>query len=276
MTNTLNNSIFQSIKNALAQENSASAASEILKTEVGNTYTVRLLPYVKDPKNTFFHFFSHGWTSFSTGAYVGSLSPQTFGERDPIAEERFRLYRTGTEDEKKKAAEIKRSEKWLVNVFVVNDPVNPENNGKVKILRYGKQLQKIIKDAIEGEESADYGPRVFDLSPNGVNLKIKVEKQGDYPSYVSSKFTMPAALPDMDDNKAKKLLDSTHDLTKVFPVKSYDELKKMLDEHFHCKNVSDAPATVVEKKVEKKETVPAKSDDEEIKDLLAGLDIDKE
>ena len=145
----INNNIFQSIKSALAQSNNDSGLSNILRTEVGNTYTVRLLP-AKDPKNTFFHFYTHGWNSYATGKYVAATSPQTFGERDPISEERFRVLRSGTDAEKEKIKTIGRSEKWLVNVLVINDPVNAENNGQVKLLRYGKQLQKIILDAIEG------------------------------------------------------------------------------------------------------------------------------
>lgn len=281
----INSSLFQSIKSALAQESNSSAVSEILKTEPGNTYTVRLLPYSKDPKKTFFHFFTHGWTSFATGQYVAALSPQTFGERDPIAEERYRILRTGTDADKEKAKAIGRSEKWLVNVYVVNDPTNQENNGKVKILRYGKQLQKIITDAIEGEDADELGARIFDLGPNGVNLKIKVEKQGEYPSYVSSKFSMPSAIPEMDEAKAKKIYDNAHELDKVFAIKSYDELKAMLQEHYFCSVVKDEADDVeapkpVQKQPAKPATkpVPAKSvatestDEDDIKSLLDELD----
>jgi len=273
----INSSIFQSIKSALAQENNNTGLSEILKTEIGNTYTVRLLP-AKDAKKTFFHFFTHGWTSFSTGQYVAALSLQTFGERDPIAEERYRIIRTGTEAEKEKAKSIGRSEKWLVNVFVVNDPKTPENNGKVKILRYGKQLQKIIEDAIQGEDADDLGARIFDLGPNGVNLKIKVEKQGDYPSYVSSKFSMPSALPELDDEKAKKIYDSVFELDKVFTIRSAVELKGMLDEHYYCRTVKDdAPVAEVEADEAPVAATPAKaktsSNDEDIKSLLDSLEV---
>jgi len=274
----INNTLFQSIKSALAQDNNNNSMGNILKTEVGNTYTVRLLPNSTDPKNTFFHYFQHGWTSFATQQYVGALSLQTFEERDPIAEERFRILRTGTEAEKAKIKAIGRAEKWLVNVLVINDPVNQENNGQVKILRYGKQLQKIILDAIEGEDAEDLGPRIFDLGPNGVNLKIKVEKQGDYPSYVSSKFSMPVAIPDMDDTKAKKIYESVFDLTKVFPVKSYDELKVMLNEHYYCNVVKDEvdivdnnqPEVVTKKPVTT--AVKATVSDSDIDDLLKELD----
>ena len=179
----ITSSMFESIKGALASnEEKSSGPADILRTEPGNTYTVRLLPFAKDPSKTFFHYYQHGWSSFSTGQYVSAISPQTFGDRDPIAETRYKLYR-GNDEEKQMAGKIIRSEKWLVNVYVVNDPVNPDNNGRVMTLRYGKQLHKVIASAIDGEDASDLGPRIFDLSPNGVNFKVIVEKQGDFPTY---------------------------------------------------------------------------------------------
>jgi hypothetical protein len=240
----LNSTMFQSIKAALNKNNDKSGGSglynEIMKTAVGNTYTVRLLPDSKSPADTFLHYYIHGWNSFATGAYVQAISPQTFGERDPISEERFRAKRTGTDDEKSKMEAVRRSEKWLVNVYVIDDPANPENNGKVKILRYGKQLQKIILEAIEGEDAEEYGvERVFDLGPEGVNLKIKVEQQGDYPSYVSSRFTAAGKLK-LSEDEQQKIYDSVNTLKDVFTVKSFDELKQMVDEHVYVK--LDKPA----------------------------------
>ena len=284
---SITSSMFDSIKSALAADNesSKSGIADILKTEVGNTYTVRLLPFGKDPKKTFFHFYQHGWNSFATGQYTSALSLQTFGERDPIAEERYRILRTGSEEEKEKAKAIMRSEKWLVNVYVVNDPVNPDNNGKVKILRYGKQIHNIIMDAIEGEDSADFGPRIFDLGPNGVNFRVKVEKQGDYPTYVSSKFAMPGAIEGLDDEDHKKIYDNVIDLTTVFTTKSYDELKTMLDEHFYVNDgsaakVEETTVTEVASSPVVTDTAPPvqeekKSDneDEVLKELLDGLDV---
>lgn len=240
----LNSTMFQSIKAALSKDSEKAGGSglynEIMKTAVGNTYTVRLLPDSKSPADTFLHYYVHGWNSFATGAYVQAISPQTFGERDPISEERFRAKRTGTDDEKSKMDAVRRSEKWLVNVYVIDDPTNPENNGKVKILRYGKQLQKIILEAIEGEDAEEYGvERVFDLSPDGVTFKIKVEQQGDYPSYVSSRFTAAGKLK-LSEEEQQKIYDSTYTLKDVFTVKSFDELKQMIDEHVYVK--LDRPA----------------------------------
>lgn len=238
-----NSNMFQSIKAALSKDEDKGSGlyTEILKTTAGNTYTIRLLPYSKDPSKTFFHHYTHGWNSFATGKYVQALSPTTFNERDPISEERFRAMRTGTEDEKSRMSAVRRSEKWLVNVYVIDDPSNPDNNGKVKILRYGKQLQKIIMEAIEGEDSEEYGEKIFDLGSEGVNFKVKVEQQGDYPTYVASRFTTTNKLK-LSEDEQKAIYDSTYDLTKVNNIKSYDELKQMIDDHIYVRTDA-APAT---------------------------------
>jgi len=272
----ITNSMFESIKSALAKNNNTQSRNkDILKLEVGNTYTVRLIPNTKDPVKTFFHYYTFGWTSFSTGQYVSAVSPSTFGERDPIAEYRYKVLKTGTAEEKDKAKAILRTEKWLVNAYIVNDPVNEDNNGKVMILRYGKQLHKIIMDAIEGEGAEDLGARIFDLSDKGCNLKIKVEQQGDYPTYVSSKFTMPKAVEGLDKSKVDDIYKGAFDLENVFTVKSYDELKQLLDEHYLCATEQETvEKTVPTKTVAKKE---AKDDvdlleDDTVKELLKGID----
>jgi len=279
--------MFESIKSALTKEtpNATNKQKDFLRTEAGNTYTVRLLPNVKDPSKTFLHYYSHGWNSFSTGQLITLVSPTTWNDRDPIAEERYRIFRNGSEQDKEKVKSIVRTERWLVNCYVINDPVNEENNNKVKILRFGRQLHKIIMDGIQGEDAEELGPRIFDLSPKGVNLKIKVEKQGDYPTYVSSKFTTPKEVEGLDEDSYDKIYKNVYDLESYITVKSYDELKDMLDKHYHCKsdvdvepeveikekNKTDAP--VVAKVITTSPTKPQKtsSSDESLEKLLEDL-----
>lgn len=290
--------MFEKVQGALEKDTNANAAyKNILTLKPGNTYIVRLLPNVADPEQTRFRYYQQGWNSRATGQYVSAISPQTFGERDPISEESFRIYRNGTQEEKDIVAECKlrRFEKWLANVYVVDDPTNPANNGQVKILRYGSQLGEKIDAAIDGEDADELGERVIDLSPDGCNLKIIVKQQGDFPNYSSSKFAMPSEIEGMDDAKMEEAYGSTHDLAATFTIKSYDELKELLDEHFHCVN-TDAKEEETETPVldaaeksepikapkkekpaeEKKEAVVAGVDDEdidgEIDDLLDGLD----
>ena len=238
-------SMFESIKTALQKNSQTSSYKDILKLTPGNNYTVRLLPFVKDPSKTFFHYYSVGWTSFASGQYISYVSPSTFGERDPVLEAKYRIIRNedSSDDLRKKAESVIRSEKWLVSAYVVKDPSNSENDGKTSIIRYGKQLHKIIMDAIEGEGSEDFGSRIFDLSSNGCNLVIKVEKQGDYPTYVSSKFSMPKAVEGLSEEKIDGIYNTAIDLTSVLPVKSFDEIQSLLNEHFYC--VEDKPESAV-------------------------------
>ena len=277
---TYNTKMFESIRDALAKNDNkiGERLKDFLRPDVGNTYVVRLLPNLTDPAKTFFHYYNFGWKSFLDGKNINVTSLQTWDQPDPIAEERYRVYNTGTEAEKDKIKAVRRSENWLVNVFVVSDSKSPENNGTVKVLRFGKQLGKIIFDAIEGEGADDFGPRVFDMGADGCSLMIKVEKQGDYPTYVSSKFKMPKALEDMSSEKIEKVYKSTLDLSTYVVSKSYDELKKILNEAYHCKNadadadkpakiVSDSPATPKPAAA----TVAEEDNDKVIQDLLNEL-----
>ena len=243
--------MFQSIRDALSKDDSGGDKTykEVLKLEPGKTYTVRILPNSVNPVKTFFHYFLHGWTSFATGQYVSALSLQTFNERDPIAEERFKLLRVGTDDEKAKIESVKRAEKWLVNVYVVEDPTNPENKGKVKILRYGRQIHKIIESAINGEDAEEFGHRVFDLSAEGCSFKIKCETQGDYPTYVSSRFSSPSDLK-LSDQKIEEIYKGIHNLESVMTVKTADEIRATFNEHFHLKGQNETSSTSSEAKTD--------------------------
>jgi hypothetical protein len=256
--NTFNNEMFASIKDALTKEKSTSTLKDILRTEVDpKPYIVRLIPNIKDPDKTFFHYYNHGWESFATGQFVSAVSPTTWNERDPIAETRFKIAKTGSEEEKEKATALNRKENWLINIFVVSDPKHPENNNKVKILRFGRQLHKIIMEAIEGDDAKEFGERIFDLTATGCNLRIKAEKnEGNYATYVSSKFVSPSEIPGLTSEKIQEIYNTTFDLTKIFTIKSYEELKDMLDQHYYA-----SPNTST-KKDSKKEPVKKVTDKE--------------
>jgi len=277
--------MFQSIKEALAKSESSTGNplyKEILKFKEGNTYVLRLLPNVKEPSKTFYHFFTHGWNSFSTGQYVSALSLQTVGQPDPIGRERYRLSKTGTSEEKKKVEAVKWQEQWYVNVYVIDDPVNPQNNGTVKIFRYGKKLDQKITSAISGDDSDEFGAKVFDLSSSGVNFKLKVEKnQGGYITYDSSRFTSPVDLG-LTKDQQKEVYDSVFDLSSVNQLKTEEDLMKMWNLHFLCvdesKSVSVPTETFTPKPVvvEKAKNTQSEDDgeisDEMVEELLKGLE----
>jgi hypothetical protein len=227
------NNLFESIKEALNKKSTTENSSykDILKLEIGNTYVVRLVPNVENPERTLYHYYNHIWKSVLTNQLVSTLCPTTYGERCPIDEYRSKVYQTKDEAKIKEINPIRRDEKWLANVYVVKDPTNPDNQGQVKILRFGKQIYNIIDQAMSGDDAEEFGARIFDLSDKGCNLRIKVdENQGGYANYTTSKFMSPSALegaPDVDEIYA-----ACKNLESLQEHKSYEDIQKLLKAHF--------------------------------------------
>lgn len=241
---TYDNSMFAEIKTALKERKmNNNGFKDILKFEPKkdgseNVYVVRLLPNTKDLKNTFFNYISYDWNSLSTGKWIKVVSPVTFHERCPIQETKNAAFnnKLSTEEDKNKARILKRKEKCLINVYVIDDPVDPSNNGSVKIIDVGKQIMNKINKALDDNDPDCLGDEIF-LKPNssvGYNLKIVVKKDAAYPTYNESEFTRkPVAIAGVDDKeKIASIYDSTFDLKTVYPIKSYEEIQQILNEHY--------------------------------------------
>ena len=235
--------MFESIRESLQKKASSSSFQDFLKLEIGKTYVVRILPNITNLTGTFYHYYNHMWNSLATNQLVSVLCPTTYGDRCPIDEYRFKVFRSGSDAEKEQSKILRRNENWLANVYVESDPTNPDNEGKIKILRYGKQLNKIIHEATEGDDVKYFGHRVFDLSPEGCSLRIKVDKNaGGYASYTSSKFLPASKISGIGDDV--DIMNNTYDgfkpLDKIFESKSYAEVQHLLDTHYFCKETSAA------------------------------------
>ena len=234
-------SMFEAIKQSLNAKKDDSGGNglykEVLKFKPGNTYQVRLVPNPNTPKESIFHYYQHIWNSNATGELVTALCPTTFGEKCPIDAYYLKNYKDGTEAEKKAAAVLSRKEGWLVNVYVISDPTNPENEGTVKILRYGRELARIIQSALEGDDAEDIGvEKAFGLD-EGCTLRIKCEHKSDkrggqkYVTYSASKF-LPASRLDLVEAKLDAIFEGVHDLKSLYKQNTPAEMQRLLDEHF--------------------------------------------
>ena len=241
MTTKYNSNIFDSLKDALStKEVTENVFKDFLRTEPEKTYIVRLLPNMQDGKKTRFHYYQHVFPSSVSQKKISCLCPHTYGEKCPIDEYRGKVYGSKNETLIDQSKPLKRSEKWLYNVYVIKDPTNPENEGRVKILNAGIQLNKIIQSAIDGDDKEEFGFRIFDLSPNGCNLRIKVEQnEGGYPTYVASRFTSPSEIDGLED--ADEVYSQVKSLDTIFQHKTYDEIKKLMDLHFFGKQENEEP-----------------------------------
>jgi hypothetical protein len=248
MSTKYNASLFDSLKEAFSNKNNVeSAFKDFLKFEADKTYIVRLVPNVDSINNSWYNYSQHIFDSCVHGKKISVLCPNTYKEKCPICEYRSKIWATKNETLINQIKPLKKSEKWLYNAYVITDPTNPSNQGQVKYLNAGSQLEKIIEAARFGDDKDEFGHRIFDLSPNGCNLKIKVEtNEGGYPSYVTSKFVSPSKIDSLDSDSA---IDAAYAAFKpyenIFKAKTYNEIKDLLDVHFLGKD-STASAAVVE------------------------------
>jgi hypothetical protein len=275
---TKTKSMFDAIKESLSTSKNEGGGNglykEILKFAAGNTYLVRLVPNFNSPKESIFHHYTHGWNSNATGKYVTAMCPTTFGDTCPIDAYYLKTYRNGTESEKEAAKVLSRKEGWFVNVYVIEDPTNPENKGKVKILRYGRELAKIIESALEGDDKKEVGvEKAFDVV-NGCTLRIKCETRTEkgraaankMVTYSSSRFLAPESL-DITEDELDKIYESTHDLKAVNKQTTSAEMQRLLDEHFF--NLTTG--SPVEEEEEKSVYVPPTPKKPEPKAIVADI-----
>lgn len=258
--NKFTSAMFDKIKDALNKPKDASSSSfaNVMKFPAGHTYTLRLLPNLEDPDKTFFAHYVHGWKSEATGQFISTLSLQTFGEPDPITATFWKLIKSENPEEKALGKKIQRKEQWFFNVYVVEDPANPENNGTVKILKVGPQLKEKIDDALVGDSAEEFGARIFDLGPDGANLKIKAEEQGEFVTFKNSRFANVPKI-NLSDDEIEAIYASVHDLTQVYPVKTYDELQDILNTHVYCNESKTDTPVEVRKPLSNKPTTPVRS-----------------
>ncbi len=143
------------------------------------------------------------------------------------------LWNSGIEANKNIARDRKRKLSYIANVLIVSDPSNKENEGQIKLFKFGKKIFDKITEAMNPDPAfADEKPmNPFDMW-EGANFKLKIRKVDGYQNYDKSEFESPSAIYDGDDDKLEELWKKEHSLKEfVEPkqFKSYDKLKERLD-----------------------------------------------
>lgn len=194
---------------------------------------IRFLPAPSGEDVPFVKIISHSFKG-PKGYYV-EKSLRTFGERDPVHEYNGELWNLGTEDAKKQASAQKQSISFYSNIYVVKDPANPENEGKVFLYRYGKKIFDKINSKLSPEDEDEAKVDVF-CPWEGCNFRLKAKEVGGYRNYDSSDFASPKPLFD-NDEEMETVWKQCHSLEALVDRnnpdsgwKTYDELKKRLNQ----------------------------------------------
>ena len=197
--------------------------------KAGNGFAViRFLPAPNGEDLPFVKLYSHAFQG-PGGWYIES-SLTTLGQKDPVSELNSELWNNGTDAGKELARKQKRKLTYVSNIYVVKDPANPANEGKVFLFKYGKKIFDKLTAAMQPEFEDEEAIDPFDFW-QGANFKLKAKNVAGYRNYDSSEFAAPSPLLDDDDamEAVWKKQYSLAELVAADQFKSYDELKKRLD-----------------------------------------------
>ena len=200
------------------------------RDKAGNGYAViRFLPGDAEAPTPWVRYWDHFFKG-PTGQWYVEKSLTSIGQPDPLSESNSKLWNEdGSEEAKRIVRERKRNLRYIANVLIISDPSAPENEGQVKLYRFGKKIFDKIMDSMQPQFPDEAPVNPFDMW-NGADFTIKIRKVEGYPNYDASSFKPPSAIPGSDD-ELEAIYNRQIDLsewTNPENFKSYEELKARL------------------------------------------------
>jgi hypothetical protein len=196
----------------------------------GNGYAViRFLPEPQGENFPYVSYYDHGFQG-PTGLWYIEKSLTSIGKDDPLSEYNSKLWNTGLEANKEIVRKQKRRLHYVSNIYVVSDPSNPDNEGKVFLYIYGKKIFDKLNEAMNPQFEDETPVNPFDFW-EGVNFKLKIRKVEGYRNYDKSEFDSPEPLFE-NDSDLEKVYESLHSLQEFIEpsnYKSYEELKEKME-----------------------------------------------
>ena len=196
--------------------------------KTGNGYAViRFLPSPDGEDIPWAKLYSHAFQG--PGGWYIENSLTTNGGKDPVSDYNRELWNSGNEADKDTVRKQKRKLSYYSNIYVVKDQVNPQNEGKVFLFKYGKKIFDKVMEAMQPEFEDETPINPFDFW-QGANFKLKIVKKDGYWNYDKSEFDAVSPLLD-DDDALEAFWKKQYSLTAVTApdqFKTYDVLEKRL------------------------------------------------
>jgi hypothetical protein len=221
------------VKEVEKMNNSGNSSDERLwKLEcdkANNGYAViRFLPAPDGEDLPFVKVYSHAFQG--PGGWLIDSCLTTLNQKCPVCEHNSGLWNSGMDSNKEVARKQKRKLTYMSNIYVVKDPANPENEGKVFLFKYGKKIFDKLTEAMQPEFEDETPIDPFDFW-TGANFKLKAKSVAGYRNYDSSEFAAQGVLLN-DDDAMEAIWKKQYSLAEfVSPdqFKSYEEMKKRLE-----------------------------------------------
>ena len=196
----------------------------------GNGYAViRFLPPPKGEDLPWVRIWNHAFQG-PTGKWYIENSLTTLNKQDPVSELNSELWNSGTEANKEIARKQKRKLVYISNIYVVKDQAHPENEGQVRLFKFGKKIFDKIKDAMQPTYEDEEPVNPFDFW-KGANFKLKIRNVEGYRNYDKSEFDSAAPLLE-DDDELEVVWNKESSLQEFLDpknFKSYEDLKSKLE-----------------------------------------------
>ena len=128
----------------------------------GNGYAViRFLPPPDGEDVPWAKLYSHAFQG--PGGWLIENCLTTKNEKCPVCAHNNGLWNSGVESDKEIARKQKRKLTYYTNIYVVRDPKNPDNEGKVFLYKFGKKIFDKIMAAMQPEFQDEEPVNVFDF-----------------------------------------------------------------------------------------------------------------
>ena len=216
---------------------------EMGKDGVGSA-VIRFLPAPDGEELPWAKMYSHAFQG--PGGWYIENSLTTIGQKDPLGEYNRELWNTGSETNKEIVRKQKRKLNYYSNIYVVKDPANPQNEGKVFLFKYGKKIFDKIMEAMQPEFEDEEPINPFDFWA-GANFKLKIVKKDGYWNYDKSEFDRVTPLLD-DDDALESIWKKEYSLTAITAsdqFKSYEDLERRMNTVLGVKNSSPTRSRAV-------------------------------
>ena len=146
------------------------------KSGVGSA-VIRFLPAPEGSELPWVQVWSHAFQG--PGGWLIDNCLTTVGGTCPVCEKNRVLWNSGSDADKEEARKQKRKLSYYANIYVVKDPANPQNEGKVFLYKFGKKIFDKIMGAMQPEFDDDEPINPFDFW-EGANFKLKLKKVAGY------------------------------------------------------------------------------------------------
>lgn len=194
----------------------------------GNGFAIiRFLDAPKGEDDPYVKVFSHSFQG-PNGWFIENC-PTSIGQSCVLCDYNRRLWNSGIESDKSIVRNQKRKLSYISNILVLKDPQNPENEGTVRLFKFGQKVFAKIQDQMKPEFEDEEPTNVFDFW-EGCNFRLKMRNLDGYRNYDKSEFDSPSPLSE-DDSEIESIWNKEHSLkTFLDPenFKSKDEIHARL------------------------------------------------